>query len=277
MTHLDEGTIHAWLDGALTAEEARHCEQHAAQCESCRTMVAEARGLIAGASRILSALDDAPSGVVPTGGPRRKVLRRWTLGIGWALAATLVVAVGIGYVGGSATRRSMPTVSSVAPPIGQKAPPAPAAAQSPKAAGKIAAASQPRVAKAPIEAQSTTADAAKAIDAVREQQAATRMDTMHSGPVRPVVPTCYTNGAATLVLDTTAVEADLPQWRLLRDNGQVVGRWSVGPSDSLTLIIEQPMQRMLRGVMRPVGLDLREPSSGAMVWMGRTACNGTNG
>lgn len=63
--HLDEGTIHAWLDGALDAEEARRVERHAAECETCRAAVAEARGLIAGASRILSALDDVPSGVVP--------------------------------------------------------------------------------------------------------------------------------------------------------------------------------------------------------------------
>jgi len=65
MQHLDEGTIHAWLDGALDAEEAARVEQHAAECAACANAVAEARGLVAGASRILSALDDAPGGVVP--------------------------------------------------------------------------------------------------------------------------------------------------------------------------------------------------------------------
>jgi hypothetical protein len=65
MQHLDEGTIHAWLDGALDAEEAARVEAHVAECESCRTAVAEARGLVAGAARILTALDQAPGGVLP--------------------------------------------------------------------------------------------------------------------------------------------------------------------------------------------------------------------
>ena len=63
--HLDEGTIHAWLDGALDAEEASRVERHAAECATCAAAVAEARGLVAGASRILSALDGVPGGVVP--------------------------------------------------------------------------------------------------------------------------------------------------------------------------------------------------------------------
>ena len=63
--HLDEGTIHAWLDGALDAEEASRVEQHAAECATCAAAVAEARGLVAGASRILTALDGVPGGIVP--------------------------------------------------------------------------------------------------------------------------------------------------------------------------------------------------------------------
>jgi anti-sigma factor RsiW len=65
MQHLDEGTIHAWLDGALDAEEASRVEQHVAGCATCAAAVAEARGLVAGASRILSALDDTPSVLAP--------------------------------------------------------------------------------------------------------------------------------------------------------------------------------------------------------------------
>ena len=65
MQHLDEGTIHAWLDGALDAEEAARVERHAAECATCAAAVAEARGLVAGASRILGALDNVPGGVLP--------------------------------------------------------------------------------------------------------------------------------------------------------------------------------------------------------------------
>src|SRR5690242_7330430 len=69
MQHPEEGTIHAWLDGALDAEESARVEQHVAECAACANAVAEARGFVAGASRILAALDDVPAGVVPrTGG-----------------------------------------------------------------------------------------------------------------------------------------------------------------------------------------------------------------
>lgn len=65
MQHLDDGTIHAWLDGALGPVQARHVAEHVAACGACADRVAEARGLIAASSRILMALDDVPANVVP--------------------------------------------------------------------------------------------------------------------------------------------------------------------------------------------------------------------
>src|SRR4051812_32564270 len=65
MQHLDEGTIHAWLDGALSPDEGAAVEQHAQQCAECASLVAEARGMIAGAARIVGALDIVPGGVIP--------------------------------------------------------------------------------------------------------------------------------------------------------------------------------------------------------------------
>lgn len=98
MRHLDEGTIHAWLDGALSDPEARDVSAHAATCPQCGAMVAEARGLIAGASRILTSLDDAPSGVVPkraVSAPARP--QRFWQAAPWVtgIAAALMLAVGI--------------------------------------------------------------------------------------------------------------------------------------------------------------------------------------
>ena len=65
MQHPDEGTIHAWLDGAVPETEARAIEAHVTTCAQCAGAVAEARGLMAASSRILSALDGVPGGVVP--------------------------------------------------------------------------------------------------------------------------------------------------------------------------------------------------------------------
>src|SRR5262245_42294969 len=106
MQHLEEGTIHAWLDGALDEEEAGLVARHVAECTSCAAMVAAARGLIAGASRIVSALDIVRGGVIPPSGsggqprdqvaPRRRSL--WTTlhftPARAAIAATVLVAVG---------------------------------------------------------------------------------------------------------------------------------------------------------------------------------------
>jgi hypothetical protein len=106
MPHLEEGTIHAWLDGALDETEAASVARHAAECESCAAMVAEARGFIAGASRIISALDVVRGGVIPpsgSGAPARDQLAARRRSI-WstlhltparaAIAATVLVAVG---------------------------------------------------------------------------------------------------------------------------------------------------------------------------------------
>src|SRR5256885_2880304 len=99
MKHLDEGTIHAWLDGALSDAEAREVSEHVASCAECAAKVAEARGLVAGASRILTSLDD-----VPVIAPRRapvtasspKPQRFWQASP-WVtgIAAALLLAVGV--------------------------------------------------------------------------------------------------------------------------------------------------------------------------------------
>ncbi|HEX7596265.1 MAG TPA: zf-HC2 domain-containing protein, partial [Gemmatimonadaceae bacterium] len=89
MQHPDEGTIHSWLDGALSADEAARVEAHVKDCPECGAAVAEARGFIAGASRILTALDNAPRGVIPVAAPRKRIDP-----IVWRVAATLLVVAG---------------------------------------------------------------------------------------------------------------------------------------------------------------------------------------
>lgn len=90
MQHLDEGTIHSWLDGALSPDEAARVEAHVAECPQCAAAVAEARGFIAASSRILTALDNAPRGVIPVAAPVKRVNP-----MVWRIAATvLVVAAG---------------------------------------------------------------------------------------------------------------------------------------------------------------------------------------
>lgn len=137
MPHVDDGTLHALLDGALRAEEPGRAERVAAHletCADCRARLEQAAALKDEAAQILDTLETAhreagspgpdfhevlaraqaragdvgPDGA-PTGagdrpaGPGRSLDRaavmrryRWTRGLAWA--ATVVIALGTGYV-----------------------------------------------------------------------------------------------------------------------------------------------------------------------------------
>ena len=107
--HLDEGTIHAWLDGALAPDESARVEAHANSCTECAALVAEARGLIAASSRILSSLDAVPAGVLPGSdritdqlavlrARRAATTRRWWQDRRVLAAASVVLVAGISSV-----------------------------------------------------------------------------------------------------------------------------------------------------------------------------------
>lgn len=95
MQHLDEGTIHAWLDGELPLSEREAAEAHVDACAQCAMAVGEARGFIAAASRILTALDTVPGGVLPAkgsaGAASTGARKRFTLSRAWMAAAAVLV------------------------------------------------------------------------------------------------------------------------------------------------------------------------------------------
>ena len=91
MQHPDEGTIHAWIDGELSQEEATALETHLAECGECSASAAEARGLVAASSRIVSALDIVPGGVIPAARVKR---RPWYAGAQFRAAAAIAIVAG---------------------------------------------------------------------------------------------------------------------------------------------------------------------------------------
>lgn len=98
MQHPDEGTIHAWIDGQLSPEQGSEITTHAAGCAECAAMVAEARGLVAASTRILTALDDVPRGVipgVPDIAPAQIARRHWYQRTDLRAAAALLFVVGV--------------------------------------------------------------------------------------------------------------------------------------------------------------------------------------
>ena len=167
MQHLDEGTIHAWLDGELPSAEREAAEAHVSQCEQCAVAVAEARGFIAASSRILLALDAVPGGVLPSTeqSPRKAAPRtdtRFTLpramrSRAWVAAAAVLVlstATAIAIRPGkdeplakvalqdksSASRAEAPLASPSVDASTRVAPTVPAPLEKPTAATSVAAA-----------------------------------------------------------------------------------------------------------------------------------------
>jgi hypothetical protein len=57
MPHVDEGTLHALLDGELASAEAAEVRVHFATCPSCAARLDEARQLLAETERLVSALE----------------------------------------------------------------------------------------------------------------------------------------------------------------------------------------------------------------------------
>ena len=189
MQHLDEGTIHAWLDGALPANEAEAVERHARECAECAALVADARGLIAGAARIVSALDAVPGGVIPSNRPaaRRAVWSTLRLTpLRAALAASVMLVAASVVVARRAPRVEMQTVAAPAPEPAANAPApsiaAPAAPAAPAAAAVDVARRPARLAESAarrIDSTTTPATEAKAsaatVNAISASNAAERV------------------------------------------------------------------------------------------------------
>jgi hypothetical protein len=151
MSHVDDGMLHAYLDGELAPAEAQGVDAHLAQCPDCRRRLDEERALIARADELL-AMAAPPERAGPplrAGDVRPPARLWWQVRLPLAWAATVLLALGIGTYFGSrsaayrsqvATDRAEPFLAgdSVAPAprraLAQRAvrrAPAPAPAASP--------------------------------------------------------------------------------------------------------------------------------------------------
>jgi hypothetical protein len=98
MSHVDEGTLHSYLDGELSPEERAAVESHLSQCATCRASLAEERALLDRASALLGSARP-----VERPAPSFEQLRReskrspWRVRRSIAWAASIVLAVGLGY------------------------------------------------------------------------------------------------------------------------------------------------------------------------------------
>jgi len=102
MSHVDDGTLHAYLDGELAPAEAQGVDAHFAQCPACRGRLEEERALITRAGELL-ALAAPPERELPpfrAGDVKPPTRLWWQVRLGLAWAATVAIALGIGtYLG----------------------------------------------------------------------------------------------------------------------------------------------------------------------------------
>src|SRR6184192_74701 len=170
MSHVDDGALHAYLDGELSPLESQDVEAHIAQCPGCRGRLEEERALIARADELLG-LAAPPDRATPPfrPGDREPPVRLWwrvRLPLAWA--ATVVLALGAGlYLGSGVLPRHRAVVQNSGDVATAKALPAPAAPE-PAAVPPAAPRQMQRLRSAP--AASTTV-AAERKSAVKDQPA----------------------------------------------------------------------------------------------------------
>lgn len=98
MSHVDEGQLHAYLDGGLSAMDAVRVERHLADCAPCRERLEEARRLVSRAAKLLE-WASPPERAAPPLADLRPAAPQWRTPVAWA--ATIVIALGLGVYGGS--------------------------------------------------------------------------------------------------------------------------------------------------------------------------------
>src|SRR5213080_4163154 len=119
MSHVDDGTLHTYLDGELAPAEARGVDAHVAQCPACRERLEEERALITRAGELLALAAPPDRELPPFRAGDMKPLTRlwWKVRLPLAWAATVAIALGIGtYLGrGVEQVPQAPTASDTQP------------------------------------------------------------------------------------------------------------------------------------------------------------------
>jgi hypothetical protein len=99
MSHVDEGTLHAYLDSELPSAERATLERHLETCATCRGLLAEERALLERASALLGSARPVERPAPPFEKVRRMPKRSpWYVRTSVAWAASLALALGLGYV-----------------------------------------------------------------------------------------------------------------------------------------------------------------------------------
>jgi len=104
MSHVDDGALHAYLDGELPPVERARLEVHVAECPVCRTRLEEERALVERASLLLG-VAQPPERAAPPLHDLRQPRVLWRLRVPLAWAASVTLALGLGYYLGGTSEK----------------------------------------------------------------------------------------------------------------------------------------------------------------------------
>lgn len=94
MSHLEEGLLHALLDGEVPSQELPPIQAHLASCPQCRERLEEERLLLGEAVGLVELLE-VPAEGSARAAPRPSSMVHWGRRVAWA--ASVLAAVGLGY------------------------------------------------------------------------------------------------------------------------------------------------------------------------------------
>jgi hypothetical protein len=94
MPHVDDGLLHAYLDGELAGAERDHLLAHLADCAPCRSRLEEERALVARAGELLARAAPPKREPVPFAQVAHSRALRWRIPAAWAATVTIAFAVG---------------------------------------------------------------------------------------------------------------------------------------------------------------------------------------
>jgi hypothetical protein len=302
MSHVDDGTLHAYLDGELAPPEVQGVETHLTQCAGCRTRLEEERVLITRAAELLgrAAPRDRALPPFPAGDVRPPVRLWWQVRLPLAWAATVALALAIGmYLGPTVGRGPIPAARAdseqpvelmpqTAPLTGELAQGAPRANR--LGAAKVSSPEPPRVPSPAVQADRLERSQAQApppaASAPVEAQDEAAVEHANARVAMKSAPRSYAlkgspigADSARLVLGTDPlVVPDLPvrgmyQARLIGYSAVVVVEQTLDSSTVIEVINGRPAPLALPEVVvtGPGVVQADSASAGARALLGRSA------
>jgi anti-sigma factor RsiW len=240
MSHLDEGTLHALLDGELDVTEAREVQSHLGTCVACGSRLQEVKQFLAEADRLVGALE-MPAGTAAPAPPRQSpppfrrqlgepetweeppvllVLdnaealarrRRWFRTLGWAAMIAVVIGGGravlnvVGH-GSLPAARDITTAARPVPPAvaspAETARPEQPVVQAPTPSARTLAKNRTLAAKPTPQPKAADATKAALVDSTRESADTVADEFADSAP-----PDTQTLAAAGTIAESVATDS----------------------------------------------------------------------